>query len=262
MREDSSKILRKLRTDFPVEELHRLKEQIEQPMLDDGEIARVEIILLKYKSPELENECIGKLIDNTTHPYKLTVFDNRGNTGNTSRAWNKLIKESSCNLVCIMDTDAFVEDHWLEPLVECFANHQDCILAVPVIEGTAGGYVQQRRRAFEDPFSTKDHVSGFCFLTRKDYIKDIGWYDEDFYIFGQDSDMCNRVINHPKYNMYVCPKSLVYHGDPKRPETTFSQSTRKAYEEGEFNWTVDTRYAPRLCEHKLLNYRIKWRTKS
>lgn len=254
MRKTSSKLLNTFYRDFPAEEVDKLRDQIKEKMKDDGDLGRVEIIVLKYKNPEIEKECVQRIIDHTSHPYKLTLFDNRPNTGNTSKAWNKLIREATCNLVLIMDSDAFVNPDWLEPLVDCMTKHQDCILAVPVIENTAGGAVQQRKPSFEEPFVTKDHTSGFCFLTRKDYIKNIGWYDEDFYIFGQDSDMCERVMAHDFYKQYVVPKSLVHHGYIETPETSFSMSTRKAYEEGEFNWALDTQYAPNLVNLNRIKY--------
>ena len=58
-----------------------IKDIVEKPLLDDSKIDRVEIIILKYKSPIIETNCINRIIDNTTHPYKLTIFDNRGKLG-------------------------------------------------------------------------------------------------------------------------------------------------------------------------------------
>src|SRR3990167_10178146 len=80
----------------------------ESPLLDDHEIKRVEIIVLKYKSPDIEIECLSRIIRYTQWPYKLNVFDNRGNGPNTSKAWNKLIRESTCDYILFMDSDAFV----------------------------------------------------------------------------------------------------------------------------------------------------------
>lgn len=247
MKKVSLKLLEDLKCEFSEESIAKYTKLIKKPMKDDGKLGRVEIIVLKYKSPETEKQCLAKIIDHTTHPYKLTVYDNRPNSANTSKIWNKLIKESTCDLVCLIDSDAFVTEGWLEPLVEAMLTHQDCIMAVPVTEGSAGGEIQSRR--FQEALSTDDHVSGFCFLTRKDYIEDMGWFDEDFYFYGQDSDMSYR-IQDSKYKVYVCGKSLVHHGEKVGNSWSFSQSGHQAAEAKELDWNLDIRYAPLLCERK------------
>src|SRR3990167_2655342 len=80
----------------------------EAPLLDDKEIKRVEIIVLKYKSPDMEKDCVSRIIEYTQWPYKLNIFDNRGNGPNTAKAWNKLIRESTCDYILFIDSDSFV----------------------------------------------------------------------------------------------------------------------------------------------------------
>jgi len=252
MEKVSLRLLRELREEFGEEKVNEYKQAIKEPMKDDGQIARVEIIVLKYKSPGLEKKCVDLIIENTPHPYKLVVFDNRPNSANTSKAWNKLINEATCNLVCFLDSDAFVTEGWLEPLVEAMLTHQDCIIAAPVTDGSAGGAVQAQK--VYDTFPTKEHVSGFCFLTRKDYIKKFGMFNEDFYFYGQDSDLCYRIGEQDEYKMYVCGRSVVYHGEKDRGGWNYSQAAWQATNEKELNRNLDIVYAPRLCQ-KLIKLR-------
>lgn len=233
------------------EELDDLIEKIELPMRKDEDIDRVEIIVLKYKSPEIEKEFLQRIVDFTTHPYKLTFFDNRKNTGNTSKAWNKLLKESTCPYVVIMDTDALVTPCWLEPLVADMKNIPDCGMVGPVSGGPSTTNIQNQMPGVGLTTATDGHISGYCFMVNKKMLKELGYFDERFYIFGQDSDMCNRIHSTKgKWRIYVEPSSLVYHGKDDK----FSYSTRKADAEKEFDWELDSQYAQKLVKLKNMKY--------
>ena len=249
MKQDCKDVLSKVRKDFSDQLVDGWVKQVEAPLPDDNEIKRVEIIILKYKSPEIEKECLQRIIDHTSHPYKLTFFDNRPNGANMSKAWNKLIKESTCELVVVMDSDAFVTDGWLEELVKAM-DIQDCAIAAPVLDKSVGAQVQRIPKSTLEPFFTNNHITGCCFITRKNIIEELGWFDEDFLVFGQDSDMNEKIINHPFYKVYVVPSSLVYHGKIEDTVYIASYSTRKAADDREYSYHVDVNYAPVLIKKR------------
>jgi GT2 family glycosyltransferase len=239
--------------EFTKVEIETFRNKLADNMLDDDKINRVEIIIMKYKDPDSEKKCIEKIIDHTHHPYKLNVFDNRLNTGNTSKAWNKLIDEATCDLVCIMDSDAFVTDGWLSPLIEGI-KHEKCVMSVPVMGASAATPDQGMAFGPHPSVEARGHVSGFCFLISRKKFKKVGKFIEDFYIFGQDSEMCDRISN-LGYDIRVCRASLVYHGEEGRDGNwSFSRSTRKASLDGEFNWSLDTRYASILAQLKRFEF--------
>jgi glycosyltransferase involved in cell wall biosynthesis len=239
------------------EELDRYFEQVDAPFSSDDD--RVEIIVMKYKRPDIEVECAAEVIKNTSHPYKLTFFDNRNNGPNTSRAWNKLIREATCEMVVVMDSDVFVTEGWLEPLVNAIRK-EDCALAVPVTGNSAAAAVQQKPKSDEEDHPVEGHVSGCCFITTKTIIEKLGWFDENFLVFGQDSEICDRIHISNK-QIRLCPRSLIYHGkrlhnfkaDMPR-DWDFSMSTKKAADEGEFSWSIDTQFAPYLTNKKRIYY--------
>lgn len=266
MRENNLKFLRRLEGEqkFTTEAINKFIEQVERPLKNDNDINRVEICILKYNRPDCEKECVANIIDQTPYPYKLNLFDNRPNSGNMSKIWNKLIKESTCEYVLIMDSDAFVQnEYWLEGLVECFTLNRDCAVAVPLI-GKSGGPMIQQGHLSEyrpEPLQINGHASGFCFLTKKSIMEELGYFDEDFYIFGQDSEMFERIMQDNKYKIYLSRRSLVHHGkdtsevNAKDGENiwSFSNSTRKASEAGEFDWGLDTMYCQQALQMKFNN---------
>lgn len=238
---------------FHPNDVGKFLEQVHVPIKDDNEIGRVEICIMKYKAPEVESECLDLLVKNTDHPYKLNFFDNRPNTGNTAKMWNKFMEEATCEHVVIMDTDAYVTEGWLKPLYEAFQDNPDCALAVPVIGQSGGPRTQQHNRSERRSTKTNGHVSGFCFMTTKTIWRELGGFDEEYYIFGQDSAYCQTILNHETYNPYLVYRSLVFHGkeiDSKKGVWDFSKSTTKAAEDGEFIWKLDTSYSHQLMKIK------------
>lgn len=178
-----------------MDELEKIKQLAEVPMTDDKITHRVEIVMLKYKEEwEVIGEAIGRIIKNTNWPYKLTIFDNRLNTANTSRAWNKLVKESTCDYVLLIDSDAYVpegiEPCWLTRMMESI---EVTGLVVPVSSASGG---QNQRVSNAEPYPSrtinKGIWSGYCFLFKKSLYETLGDFDERFYLYGQDSEWAHR----------------------------------------------------------------------
>lgn len=166
------------------------------PLVDDADVRRVEIVVLKFKEePAVIDRCINRIIHNTDHPFKLTVFDNRLNPPNTSKIWNKLINEATCRYVLIMDSDAFIPAEKLSPcwLSRMMESIEKTGVVIPV-SSAPGGAHQHVTGAQQYPAEqvNRDIWSGFCFLLDRQ-----GWgnkpFDERFYIYGQDSEFAYRV---------------------------------------------------------------------
>ena len=178
-----------------MQELSEIKKLAEVPMTDDHETKRVEIIMLKYKEePKVINDAICRIVNHTHHPFKLTVFDNRLNTANTSRAWNKLVRESTCDYVLLIDSDCFVPENlqpcWLTRMMESI---DETGIVIPVVDNTGSpshrARIEQKYPSFE---RNKSIWSGMCFLFKKSIYEQIGKFDERFYLYGQDSEWAFR----------------------------------------------------------------------
>lgn len=173
-----------------MQELENIKKLAEIPMTDDKATKRVEIIMLKFKEPrEVIGKSVSDIIDNTDWPFKLTVFDNRLNTPNTSRAWNKLIRESTCGYVCIIDSDCFVprlSPCWITRMMESI---DETGIVIPMVDNT-GSPSHKAFKALEYPSSARNRTiwSGMCFLFKKSAYGLLGPFDERYFLYGQDSD--------------------------------------------------------------------------
>lgn len=178
-----------------MKELEQIKKLAEIPMTDDKATKRVEIIMLKFKEDwKVIGESIRRIIESTTYPYKLTVFDNRLNTANTSRAWNKLVKESTCEYVCLIDSDSFVpegiEPCWLGRMMESI-DETGLVIPVSDVGGGQGQHIGKQEE-YPNKVVNRGIWSGYCFLFKKSLYERLGPFDERFYLYGQDSEWAHR----------------------------------------------------------------------
>lgn len=186
------------------EKIRKIKTLAAQPLSAAREEQRVEIIMLKFEEGDIIDKAIGRIVHNTNWPFKLNVFDNRplpgeDNNRNTSRIWNKLIEDSTCRYICIIDSDAFVppnlEPCWLTRMMESI---HDTGFVIPV-SSAPGGHDQHKNGPLPYPATSlnKGAWSGFCFLfDREGKWGEVGKFDERFYIYGQDSEFAVRVGRH------------------------------------------------------------------
>lgn len=243
----------------------------QSPLLNDSDIKRVEIIVLKYKSPEMEQDCVSRIIKYTQWPYKLNVFDNRGNGPNTAKIWNKLIKESTCDYVLLIDSDAFVQNTirevnkhhqpggvcWLTEMMKAFDMFDNVAFVGPTCGTLAVSTVQSMRPEDENPFCVNGHLSGYCFLTKKSIYEELGYFDEDFVFYGQESDWIEITMEKNKYEgkdykLVVVPRAHVEHGYDNHG----SVAARQASEEDNLDIGEDSMYSY-LCWNKKKEQRLK-----
>ena len=225
-----------------IDRIQKIRDLSKLPIKTNDELKRVEIIVLKYKeNPEVIDECIRRVVHNTTWPFKLTIYDNRPNPANTSKIWNFIVNESACEYICIIDSDAFVpevEPCWLTRLMESIDRTG---VVVPMGDHVGGS----NRAGAADPYPSERPQNGiwsaFCGLYKKSVIRQLGNFDEHFYLYGQDSFFawkCQKQIGGAVYRTDV----FVQH--------TGSHSAKKADSEGELDREADKLYAASL-------YRLK-----
>lgn len=215
------------------------------PMKDEREMYMVEIIALKWKRPDVESKCAQRIIENTAWPFKLNVYDNRPNTPNTSRIWNKLIRDATCEYVCVIDSDAFVpavSPCWLTRMMETFRS-PDCRVVVPVTNNCAS---PQQKAVKAEPYPSAERNDGiwaaFCFLMRKSLLDEVGPFDEEFVGYGQDSEFAHRLAQKGG-GTFIRRDVWVEH--------LHGASFKQATASGEYDATADRAYAQELYLKKI-----------
>ena len=184
----------------------------------------------------MEVECVRRIIEHTDWPYKLVVYDNRENTANASKIWNKLLRDSTCEYVMLIDSDALCAAAYA-----LLADAHDVRLSAisdsrwwsrfptALAASSSSGRPRQAARGYRGTFS------GFCFLFRKSVLATVGWFDEEFYFYGADTEWAARFLEAPG-QVYLLPDVHVEHiaghslSKAERDEG-FDGSTRSAGEQ-------------------------------
>jgi GT2 family glycosyltransferase len=211
------------------------------PMKTEREMRMVEIIVLKYKAPEVEVDCARHVVENTDWPFKLVVYDNRQNTANMSKIWNKLIRDSTCDYVLFLNSDAFVpagKPCWLTRMMSTFESFPDCQVVLPVSDRAGGDFQQRTGAAERPPEECRSQFSGFCFLFKKSVINEVGWFNEDFYFYGADGEWSARFLRNESGKVWVRPDVFVRH--------LGAYSLKKAEQNNEFDVPAERERAQEL----------------
>lgn len=183
------------------QDFREMKALADAPLSEEREKRRVEIIMLKFKEPtDIIDPAISRILQYTDWPFKLTVFDNRPlpgeeNNRNTSKIWNFLVRQATCDYVLIMDSDAYIpakktDPCWLTRMMESI-DETGVVIPVSSCGGGAHQHVSGPQK-YPSTMRNKDAWSGYCFLVKKSAYEQIGPFDEDFYIYGQDSEWAIR----------------------------------------------------------------------
>lgn len=225
-----------------------LHAEIERPLPNDRTLRRVEIIVLSYNSPEVEGECARRLIQRTNWPYKITFFDNRSGTKNMSKIWNKLIRESTCDYVLIMDSDIFVprlSPCWLTRLIQTFDEKGDCFVVSPKVTRTSASMQQAWKPVAGPAVLFTEEFAGMCILYKKEVFDAVGYFDEEFLLYGSDSEWARRLLRSKYANAYVRSDVVVDH--------IAHYSTKKASEteKSSYDYAFERAYAGKLLEQKM-----------
>lgn len=155
-----------------------------------------------------------------SHP-EARVIENSANVGFAGAA-NRGLREAKGRYVLLLNPDAALQDGALDTLARFLDDHRDVAIVGPrtlnddgtpqVSFGSALSLVtewRQRRLVLgvkrRDPAALAqaaelssrpgepDWVSGACFLARLDALRAVGLFDEGFFLYEEDVDLCVRV---------------------------------------------------------------------
>lgn len=178
-------------------------------------LIKCEIIVVKYGLPELETECLASIEEQTTGvDYKLTPHCNLEADEHLSKVWNDRIRESFAEYICLLNNDTkIVEDDWLSKLLESF-NEIEGLGAVGPTTNSASG--PQGNSGWRRRFASKKLVErggplvGFCMVFPRTVWEEVGGFDEEYALYGEDSDFCMELLNRG-YKLAIRSDVFVFH---------------------------------------------------
>ena len=195
-----------------LEELCDKKTNIDDIVKDvlptDKDIKRVEIFVLHHSVPDETIKCLSSLLGRTDWPYKITVLDtSMYRKGLLAKIYNKLIKESTCDYVAFMCSDADFVNPWLKSLMKTLAD-KDVGCVVPLIKPPMNPSLDIKIDTGLHEISPTE-ISMSISLFRKKDLMDCGIFNENFYLYGHDVDLLKRLSK--KYKLILDSSVLANH---------------------------------------------------
>ena len=159
---------------------------------------------------------------------RLKVIKNNKNLGYTGGN-NVGIKYAKGKYVVLLNNDTKVEPSWLRELVKVMELNPDVgiaqskllLLNNPRLIDCAGGFIDPFGYGYERGHLEKDkgqydkvdnifYSKGASIIIRREILKKVGLFDEDFFMYFDEADLCWRVWL-AGYRVVLCPTSIVYH---------------------------------------------------
>jgi len=73
-----------------------------------------------------------------------------------------------------------------------------------------------KERDYPEPVEV-DSVVGACMMVRREAVSEVGWLDEDYFLFLEETDWCFR-MKRAGWKIYHCPRTEVTHLQGKSAE--------------------------------------------
>lgn len=158
--------------------------------------------------------------------------ENKGFAGGCNYALRKI----KSGYIVLLNDDVIVTKNWLQPIIKYMESNPDVGACQPKIKsnrdktyfeyaGAAGGFmdvygfpfargrvffVSEKDKGQYDSVADLVWCSGACMVTKYEVIKKVGIFDEIFFIYGEEADLCWR-MNFYGYRLTFLPSSIVYH---------------------------------------------------
>jgi hypothetical protein len=209
----------------------------------------VSVVIVNWNGKEFLLECLEGLRQQTYRDFSVILVDNGSQDGSAAfvseqypevsivalhdnrgfAAANNIALDSvDAEFVALLNNDAVPDPLWLKSLVEALEEHPQAGLAASkmllygrrgVIDRAADGYTRagaallRGRGLSADRHRVREWVFGACgaaALYRMAMLRDIGFFDEDFFLLYEDVDLSFRAQLKGYKCLYV-PEALVYH---------------------------------------------------
>ena len=166
------------------------------------------------------------------------IFIQTGYNGGFAFGNNVAIKyamaKNDSDYTWLLNNDTVIESNSLSLMIETFENDKligivgsalliyDKPSLLQVLCGTGkmsclnagkGAYIEPKKTytsEIEKNFNIPGYIVGASMLIRQDVFKQVGLFDENYFMWAEETDFCFRTLKQ-KYKLYCCGKSKVYH---------------------------------------------------
>lgn len=204
-------------------------------MAIDQALNRITVVLVTYQSahciPQL-SRCLAQfphvtIVDNSSTDDTVTQFQkylpqaklilNERNYG-FGAANNRGIEASNTEFLLLLNPDCIIDTNAAISLIHCADTNPTAVLIAPQLNNRKGEIdlsyswtpgCWRARGPQADGDLCVGFASGACMLIRQDAMLKIKGFDEDFFLYYEDTDLCLRLAKHGE--LIIHPQSKVTH---------------------------------------------------
>ena len=199
------------------------------------------IVIVTLKSEKVIDDCIKSINrdvpiivvehsnnhsfkEKLEHSYKnLKCILSKSNLG-MGTGNNIGIKAAETEYVLILNPDVILEKNAIEELLLASSKLSNFTILAPLEKnfanyGMFGGRILNK--SLDDAPFKVDFVDGFAMLLNKKQLKEKAYFDENFFMYLENTDLCKRIFNN-EGSIFVVPKSIVNHLAAKAVDKKFA----------------------------------------
>ena len=195
-----------------------------------------------YEIIVIDNDSHDGTIDTIKESFHQVVLHKNNINKGFSKAINKGLSLSKGEYICILNPDVIIQEETLSSLLTFYHNTPSLGAVGPKILNSDGSIQHSCKRSFPTPFNSisrligldrlfpkseffgkynltyldteKKHevdvISGAFMMIPIKILKEVGTFDERFFMFGEDIDICYR-IKEAGYKIYYTPITEIIH---------------------------------------------------
>ena len=123
------------------------------------------------------------------------------------------LKAADTDYVLLLNPDVLLEENTIEELFMASQNLNNFSMLAPLEKNFNNyGFLNKKitNKNFEDSPFEVDFIDGFSMLINKKKFKEIGYFDENFFMYLENNDLCKRSRDKGDL-IYIVPKSKINH---------------------------------------------------
>lgn len=197
-----------------------------------------EIIIIDNDSKDGSCEMVKELFP------EITLIENKENVG-FSKANNQAVKVAKGDYVCILNPDTAVAENTFEQAIQYYEKTPNIgSLGVYLMDGT-GNFLPESKRNFPTPKASllklmgmdsryyANHISeleegradvlvGAFMLMKRSIYNEVGGFDEDYFMYGEDIDLSYKITKAGYTNHYLgSAVTLHYKGESTKKDDAY-----------------------------------------
>ena len=218
----------------------------------------ISIIIVSFNTADLTVACLESVLASKQVVTEVFVVDNASKDGSASvvrekfpavhlianmdnrgfgAANNQALRECTGKYVVFLNPDTTVESYTLKTMIAFMDCHPEIGLAGPMVlnpDGSRQDSVSLRypghRYGAADLGALPGDIAcvlGACQIASRKLLQEIGGFDEDFFLYGEDQDLCLRIRKRGLGIGFIPDAVIMHHGGKSERETPPAEVVRK-----------------------------------